>query len=210
VPRAEKRTRGSTSKRLVVDASILHAAGQEGSTHPNGSKCRDALILIREGGHAAAITDDIIEEWNRHSSRFARTWRIAMNARHKTLRVRPADCSDVLAALHQSRQLSQLEVAAAEKDMHLVAAARAADRAILSLDELTRSILRKIARLRRRHARSTISIGLIPRTSSSHCTPGWQMENLPRRCGALPPLPTPNPPHAVLSAAPPEETSHDP
>jgi hypothetical protein len=67
------------------------------------------------------------------------------------VKMRPADCEDVLTTLRQSRQISESEVAAVEKDMHLIAAARsaersfpAANRAILSLDEVVRHILRKL------------------------------------------------------------------
>jgi predicted nucleic acid-binding protein len=144
VPATERRLKASASQRLVIDASVLHAASADGSSHPIGSRCRDTLILIREGRHAVAVTDEIIEEWNLHSSKFARAWRIAMNARRKTVPVRSSDCTDVLTVVRRSKQLSEQEVNAVEKDMHLVAAARSASRSILSLDEITRAILRKL------------------------------------------------------------------
>jgi hypothetical protein len=152
VPRAEKRTKSSPSKRLIVDASVLRAASPDDSTHPTGSKCRDILETILRSGHEAAVTDEMVEEWNRHNSKSARRWRSRMSARRKMIKVKPTDCSDVMTALRQSHQFSEAEVAAVEKDMHLVAAARAfdrslalANRAILSMDEIVRNLLRKLA-----------------------------------------------------------------
>lgn len=151
MPKAEAWTRRSRLKRLVVDASVLRAASPEDSVHPTGSKCRDTLETILREGHEAAVTDDMVAEWNRHNSRSARRWRSRMSARRKMIRVKPADCKDVHNTLRQSRQMSESEVAAVEKDMHLIAAARSevpsfpvANRAILSLDEVMRHILRKL------------------------------------------------------------------
>ena len=67
-----------------------------------------------------------------------------MNARCLSKKVIPTDCAEVVTVLHASRQLSKVEVAAVEKDLHLIAAARSADHFILSLDEVTRRVLRKL------------------------------------------------------------------
>lgn len=151
MPKAEKQSKGVARKRLVVDASVLRAASREGSTHPIGSRCRDILETILGAGHESVITDEIVEEWNRHNSRSAIRWRSRMNARRRFKKVKPANCSDVLTTLHQSSKFSEPEVAAVEKDIHLVAAARSVDRsvshanrAILSLDEVMRNLLRKL------------------------------------------------------------------
>ena len=144
MPRAEQRIKPSAAKRLVVDASELRAASPEESTHPIGSRCRDMLEVILQEGHGAAVTDDIMDEWNRHDSRSARRWRLRMSARRRIVKVIPADCTDVVTALRVTRLLSEPEIAAAENDMHLVAAARSADHSVLSLDEITRAILRKL------------------------------------------------------------------
>jgi hypothetical protein len=152
VPRVEKHRKRSTSKRLVVDASVLHAASPEGSTHPTGSRCRDMLATILNKGHEAAITDDIMNEWRRHSSTWSKQWRYRMNARGLAKRVTAADCADVLTAIRRSRLLSERDAVAVEKDIHLVAAVRfvdrsipAVNRAVLSIDELMRNILRRLA-----------------------------------------------------------------
>lgn len=144
MPKAERRARTFGSKRLVVDASVLRAAGAAESVHPVGARCRDMLMVIRKADHRIVVTDEISEEWNRHASTFARAWRVAMHARGKTIKVRPTDCADVLTILRNSKNFSAPQTAIVEKDMHLVAAARSADKTILSLDERTRVLLRAL------------------------------------------------------------------
>ena len=68
-----------------------------------------------------------------------------MHARRKTVTVQPTDCADVITILRNSRNFSASQTAVVEKDMHLVAAARSADKTILSLDERTRVLLRALA-----------------------------------------------------------------
>ena len=123
MPKAERRARTSGSKRLVVDASVLRAAGAAESVHPVGARCRDMLMVIRKADHRIVVTDEISEEWNRHASGFARSWRVSMETRGKTIKVRPTDCADVLTILRNSKNFSAPQTAIVEKDIHLVAAA---------------------------------------------------------------------------------------
>ena len=102
------------------------------------------LMVIRKADHRIVVTDEISEEWNRHASGFARSWRVSMETRGKTIKVRPTDCADVLTILRNSKNFSAPQTAIVEKDMHLVAAARSADKTILSLDERTRVLLRAL------------------------------------------------------------------
>ena len=67
-----------------------------------------------------------------------------MYARGKVVSVPIGACSDVRTALKKSQDLSAKEVAAAEKDLHLVAAARSADRTIISLDNIALAVFRKL------------------------------------------------------------------
>ena len=144
MPRLEPRGKASVSKLLVVDASVLRASGAEDAVHPVPANCRDLLKLILEVCHRTAVTDPIVEEWNRHQSRFARQWRGSMNARGKMQRVDATDCSDIRAMMHQPQALTATEVDAGEKDLHLVAAARSSDRIIISGDNAAQSVFRKL------------------------------------------------------------------
>src|SRR3954452_5022187 len=76
------------SRRLVIDASIARAAG-DSSTHPTSRNCRDFLLIVLEICHRAVMTAPILEEWNRHQSRFASTWRKSMMARKKLEVLKP-------------------------------------------------------------------------------------------------------------------------
>jgi hypothetical protein len=98
------------------------------------------------------MTDDIIEEWNRHRSATSVTWRVAMTARRRFRKVLPVNCSDIRLTLEKSSLFSLIEVAAIEKDLHLVAAVKyvdrampASNRAVLSLDETMRGLLRRLS-----------------------------------------------------------------
>jgi hypothetical protein len=144
VPRSDRRKKAPASKLLVVDASVLRASGSTEAIHPVAANCRDILMIILDVCHGTAVTAAILEEWNRHQSRFARTWRNSMYARGKVVSVSAAECSDVHTALKQSQDLSANEVSAAEKDLHLIAAARSADRTIISSDNAALAVFRKL------------------------------------------------------------------
>jgi hypothetical protein len=66
----------------VIDASIAHAAG-EVSMHPTSRNCREFLQAVLVICHRMVLTPRIQQEWSKHESRFARTWRKSMMARKK-------------------------------------------------------------------------------------------------------------------------------
>jgi hypothetical protein len=70
------------SRLLVVDASIARAAGDV-STHPTSRRCCDFLLAVREICHQIVMIAPIQHEWDKHQSRFARTWRLSMLAKKK-------------------------------------------------------------------------------------------------------------------------------
>ena len=72
------------SRVLVIDASIARAAGDT-SNHPTSRNCCDFLQAVLKVCHRMAMTDPLREEWNKHQSRFARTWRVSMMARRKVV-----------------------------------------------------------------------------------------------------------------------------
>ena len=88
-----------------------------------------------------------MDEWKRHASRYARTWRVSMHARRLIAPVVPAECADILTLARQPGRLSSQQIAAVEKDIHLIAAARSADQVILSLDHRMKTILTGLAAL---------------------------------------------------------------
>lgn len=134
---------------LTIDASVLRAAGPPHSVHPVGAACRDLLRQMLDLSHRAAVCPDLLHEWKQHSSHYARTWLRAMYARGRIDRLQPAGCADVRAAMSRPSVLTEAEIAAAEKDMHLIAIARAADGSVLSLDDAAAAVMRKLSTLTR-------------------------------------------------------------
>ena len=67
------------SRVLVIDSSIARAAGDT-SNHPTARNCCDFLQAVLDVCHRIALTDPLRDEWNKHQSRFARTWRVSMMA----------------------------------------------------------------------------------------------------------------------------------
>ncbi len=126
-------------RRLVIDTSIARAAGGEGATFPTSKRCRDLLIAVVTICHQVVLTPDIVNEWNRNQSGFARRWRVSMEARRKVERINVAP--DVgLRQKVEDTSTAQAERDAMRKDCHLLEAALAADKIILSLDDTVRSL----------------------------------------------------------------------
>lgn len=135
--------RVKVSKRLVVDASILRAAGGEQATFPLSKTCRDVLLAILEVCHHAVLNRMIGEKWRKHCSRFARTWRVSMEARKKIHRLDETAETGLRSLLTQAIQ-NPRQRDAALKDAHLVEAAIDADHIVLSLDDTVRGILSSV------------------------------------------------------------------
>ena len=102
------------------------------------------LRTVSGVGHGAVITDEIETEWDRHQSSFFRAWRTKMKSRRKLewlsgcirkrLRARINDCG-----------LRPAECSAAQKDVHLLEAALAADRIVCSLDSTAHALFIRVA-----------------------------------------------------------------
>lgn len=139
------------SKRLVIDASVLRAAGSVNAVDARSRNCRDLLQAVVRICHRAVLTPELREEWNKHQSRFALTWRRDMVQRRKTVEIMVEPDDDLrtrieaapLEALRGSR-LDEVAVrqrrAAMLKDCRLIEAALQADRIIISRDDAVRAL----------------------------------------------------------------------
>lgn len=125
------------SRVLVIDASILHAAGTFASEDQGSTKCRRLLIAVYEICHRCVVNSEIRDEWRRHASRFARDWQVQMTARGKILPGPPISATAFADALRGCK-LEEFQVAVAQKDFPLVHAALSADLFIFSLDDRAR------------------------------------------------------------------------
>ncbi|WP_437724230.1 hypothetical protein [Sorangium sp. So ce861] len=131
--------RAKTSRRLVIDASVARAAGGEGATYPLSKHCRDALRTVLDVCHRAVMPPAIREEWNKHQSVFASQWRVAMVARKKLI-LEDTRPDPMLRGEIEAASSSEPGREAMLKDVHLVEAAQASDRTILSLDDAARDL----------------------------------------------------------------------
>ena len=125
------------SKVLVIDASIARSAGPPHSIHPTSSNCRNFLENVLLICHQIAMTPEIREEWNNHQSRFAREWRARMVAKKKLYLL-----TDILPDKELWKGLENIaktdqQRAQIVKDIHLLEAALASDKIVVSLDENT-------------------------------------------------------------------------
>lgn len=132
------------TKRLVIDTSVTSAAGGEKATHPTPKQCRECLLAVRKNGHFFVISDEIWEEWKRHRSTFASEWLTSMRARKLIYRIGDATDVDLRAkiARHSENDETKEEML---KDTHLLEAALATDKLIISLNEVDRKSFQAVA-----------------------------------------------------------------
>ena len=133
------------SRRLVIDASVARAAGGEDATYPTSKNCRDFLKAVLEICHRVVMTPDIKEEWDKHQSKLASTWRRTMVARKKLEYYPDIAVSDRLWNKIERMAASDKEREAMLKDLRLIEAARTTDKTIISLDDTVRELFRKAA-----------------------------------------------------------------
>jgi hypothetical protein len=145
MPAAKSATKARVSKLLIVDASIMRAAGGEAAMDPVGTHARDALKTILRICHRVCLTPDISEEWKGHQSRFARGWLTQMYARRKVVACEPPSCQHLVEDIRSFHLITVADIAAVEKDIHLIAAALTTPHyAILSRDNRVAAAIRKV------------------------------------------------------------------
>jgi len=128
------------ARRLVIDASVARAAGE--TNHPISKACRDTLSEILTACHKMVTTKAILAEWEKHRSRFSIKWQASMVAKKKFFRVDDPQ-NDSLRKIIDSLELNDKEIAAIQKDIHLIEATIATDKTIISCDQALRDILAK-------------------------------------------------------------------
>jgi hypothetical protein len=133
------------SRRLVVDASVARSSGDEHATYPTSKRCRDFLLAILDISHQAVMTTEIHNEWNKHQSGFARRWRVSMVARRK-LCIVEAPLNKGLRAKIRQAAIRKRDRKVMLNDTHLIEAAIATDRIIISLDETVRILFSEATR----------------------------------------------------------------
>ncbi len=134
--------RAKKSLRVVIDASVARAAGS--SSDPTASACREILQEILDVCHRVVFSQEIKAEWRRHESRFFLQWRTAMVGKKKQVVVSSLPTESVIDQIEANAGGSAARKAMI-KDAHLVAAAVAADRIIITRDEDARRRFESLA-----------------------------------------------------------------
>ena len=128
---------GQSSKCLVIDTDIASSASERDTPDIRPKNCRELLLVTRDAGHKVVSTEAIRIEWQKHQSRFTRTWLASMIARKQICWVKaPAD--EQLRLNIEKYALSEKKRDAMLKDIHLIEAAMQTDRIVLSIDETVR------------------------------------------------------------------------
>jgi hypothetical protein len=125
------------SKILVIDASIARSCGQPEATYPTSVHCREFLEHVLSICHRIVMTPEIRDEWNKHASRFARSWMSQMIARKKLIAMPTLPIDSALWNLLEKLAETDKQRGDIVKDIHLLEAALATDQIIISLDEQT-------------------------------------------------------------------------
>ena len=125
---------GKASVPLVIDASVARASGGEDATYPTSKHCRDFLKAVLSICHRIVMTPPIAEEWSRHQSRFARQWRVSMNARKKVVRIEGAENDDLRSKIGHIG-MDRRDCDAMLKDLPLIETALVAGQTVISLDQ---------------------------------------------------------------------------
>jgi hypothetical protein len=127
--------KAAVSRDLVVDASVMRAAGE--TVHPTSSSCRNTLKAVIEICHHVLISEPIEAEWDKHESRFSRKWKIAMMNKRKVGRTSSSLAPIIL------KKAKETDRKIIEKDRHLLDAAYAHGRIIITLDNKIQKALQR-------------------------------------------------------------------
>ena len=136
--------RARNSKRLVIDADVAQASGDEDATDPRAINCRDFLTEVMTQNHKIVMTRKINDEWKRHQSRFALEWRASMDARRRVDRIDPLEYDELQDKVTNTVD-NENEIEVMQKDIHLLEAALKTDKTVISLDQTVRQLFATVS-----------------------------------------------------------------
>jgi hypothetical protein len=132
------------SKLLVIDASVARSSGGSETLEPTAKACRERLKTILDVRHRMMMSQPIREEWNKHQSNYARTWRRNMYAR-KLIEIVNVPEDETFRNKIRLKAANTKNMEAMIKDCHLIEAASIADRIVISRDDEVRDLFRSVA-----------------------------------------------------------------
>jgi hypothetical protein len=121
------------ARHLVVDADVLQSASEK-SGDAKAVACRKALEAIRQVRHFVVQTPRLEEEWDNHASEYSLDWLVQMESRRRVVHAAQEPETGLQGAL-QKLVVTPEVLAIMVKDCHLLEAALAADRVVISKDE---------------------------------------------------------------------------
>jgi len=126
---------------IVIDADIMRSAGK--TEHPHSSNARKVLEAIRDAGHRMVQCAPLKVEHDIHHSRYSSLWRTNMISRKQWIRWEYTQDAELrvtlIAALPEEATGQQKAVL---KDAHLLEAAAATGKRIVSRDSTARNLFR--------------------------------------------------------------------
>jgi hypothetical protein len=130
-------------RRLVIDACVARAAGNENATFPASKDCRDFLHSMLGLSHQIVRTTEIWDEWKKHKSNYAKTWLSSMVAQRRVFQI--TVCPDsALRTFVCSKTVTEANSKTMLKDCHLVEAAKQADNTVVSTDQEVRLLFSQV------------------------------------------------------------------
>lgn len=116
------------------------------ATAPTATRCRDFLETLRqETSCRIVLPPKLNDEWERHMTPFASRWLKAMARRGRVVIEDVPPSNRMRREIERVAATKKTEVDALRKDFHLVEAAIAHDRVVISLDELVRRLFKTAA-----------------------------------------------------------------
>jgi hypothetical protein len=125
----------SRPRRLVVDACVIGRANEH--TDEPSYRCALFLSAVREVGCRAVLTPELLDEWHRHMPFFSEQWLVRMLGEKRIVHI-PVSPDERLRAAVERAAPDPIAADAMLKDCHLIEAARASDRNVISIDEEAR------------------------------------------------------------------------
>lgn len=127
-----------------MDASVAAAAGK--TMAPTSKRCRDFLLTLRQETNCRVVMPpELGDEWEAHRSGFSRTWLANMAQRGRVIPDPIPPSEKMRHKIEGAAATKKREADALRKDFHLVEAAIATDRTVVSLDETVRKLFKAAA-----------------------------------------------------------------
>ncbi len=135
------------SKLLIIDASVARSSGEKDAKNPDSKYCREFLNGVLEICHKIVMTPEIRDEWKKHESNFALTWRSSMMQKKKIHILKDISLDHDLWNQVETVAKSDKDRGIMIKDMLLIEGAIATDKIIISLDEKVRTLFQQVPKI---------------------------------------------------------------